>query len=36
MDDNEFSELYNRIIDVIVKWLGIDKQDILDNIEQYF
>lgn len=36
MDDNEFSEYYNRIVDVVVKWLGIDKQDILDNIEQYF
>jgi hypothetical protein len=36
MDENEFSELYNRIIDVVVKWLGIDKQDIIDNIEQYF
>jgi len=36
MDDVEFSELYNRIVDVVVKWLGIDKQEIIDNIEQYF
>lgn len=36
MDENEFSELYNSIIEVVVKWLGIDKQDIIDNIEQYF
>jgi len=36
MDDNEFSEFYNRIVDVVVKWLGIDKQEIIDNIEQYF
>jgi hypothetical protein len=36
MDENEFSELYNRIIDVVVKWLRIEKQDIIDNIEQYF
>ena len=36
MDEAEFSELYNRIIDVVVKWLGIERQDIIDNIEQYF
>jgi hypothetical protein len=36
MDDNEFSEFYNRVVDVVVKWLGVDKQDVLDNIEQYF
>ncbi len=36
MDDLEFSEFYNRIVDVVVKWLGIDKQEIIDNIEQYF
>lgn len=36
MDEIEFSEYYNRIVDVVVNWLGIDKQDILDNIEQYF
>jgi hypothetical protein len=31
MDEIEFNELYN-IADVIVKWLGIEKQDIIDNI----
>jgi hypothetical protein len=36
MDNNEFQELYNSVINVIVKWLSIDKQDVLDNIEQYF
>lgn len=36
MDENEFSEFYNRIVDVIVKWLGIDKQSIIDEIDQYF
>ena len=36
MDENEFQEFYSKIIDVVVKWLGIDKQDIIDNIEQYF
>jgi two-component SAPR family response regulator len=32
MDEIEFNELYNRVADVIVKWLGI-KQDIIDNIK---
>jgi len=36
MDQNEFQDLYSKIIDVVVNWLGIDKQDILDNINQFF
>ena len=36
MDEIEFAEFYNRIVDVIVKWLKIDKQDLIDNITQYF
>jgi two-component SAPR family response regulator len=36
MDDIEFNELYSRVADVIVKWLGIEKQDIVDNIQMYF
>lgn len=36
MDDVEFSELYNRFVDVVVQWLGIDKQSIIDEIEQFF
>jgi hypothetical protein len=36
MDENEFQEFYNRIIDEVIKWLSISKQDILDHIEQYF
>ena len=36
MDEVEFSELYNRFIDVVVQWLGIDKQSIIDEIEQFF
>ena len=36
MDDIEFNNLYSRVADVIVKWLGIEKQDIIDNINQYF
>ena len=36
MDETEFSELYNSIVNVIVNWLKIDKQDIIDNVQQYF
>ena len=36
MDETEFNDLYNRVADVIVQWLGIEKQDIVDNINQYF
>ena len=36
MDEVEFSELYNRFIDTIHKYFGIDKQDLIDNIDQYF
>lgn len=36
MDELEFSEVYNRVIDVVVNWLGIDKQEIIDNVQQYF
>lgn len=36
MDELDFSEFYNRIVEVIVKWLGIDKQDVIDNVQQYF
>lgn len=36
MDEIEFSELYNRVIDVIVKYFKFEKVDILANIEQYF
>lgn len=36
MNEDEFSELYNRVIDVIVEHFHFDKQEILDNIEQFF
>lgn len=36
MSEDEFQDLYNRVIDEIVKHFAFDKQDILDNIEQYF
>ncbi len=36
MDEIVFSELYNSVIDVIIKYFHFDRQDILDNIEQYY
>jgi hypothetical protein len=36
MDNYEFSEYYNKCLDVIVKYFKFDKQLIEDNIEQYF
>lgn len=36
MDDDVFSELYNRSLDVIVKYFHFDRQSMIDEIEQYF
>lgn len=36
MDELEFNELYTRCIDVIVKYFNFNKQEIKDNVEQYF
>jgi len=36
MNDIEFSEFYNAIVDVIIKWLGVDKESIQEQIEQYY
>ena len=36
MDNNKFSEFYNAILDVIVKYFHFDKQDIIDNVTQFY
>jgi len=36
MKQIEFDDLYNRVLDEIVKHFHFDKQLIIDNIEQYF
>lgn len=36
MDDAEFSDFYNKCIDVIVLHFTFDKQDLIDEIEKYF
>lgn len=36
MDDIKFSELYSRTIDQIVKYFNFDRQDIINEVEQFF
>lgn len=36
MSEEEFSELYNRVIDVIVRHFHFGKDEILEEIDKYF
>ena len=36
MTEFEFGEMYSRVLDQIVANFNFDKQDIIDNVEQYF
>lgn len=36
MDELEFNEFYNAVVDTIVKYFHFDKQDLIDNVAQYF
>jgi hypothetical protein len=36
MDELKFNELYSATIDTIIKYFKFKKEDILENIEQYF
>jgi len=36
MDENEFSDLYEKTKNVICDWLGIDNNDVETNVEKYF
>lgn len=36
MDEDEFSELYNSVVDTICREFNFDKQNIIDNVSQYF
>jgi len=36
MKEDEFSDLYSRVLDAIVLHFNFDKQDIINNVEQYF
>ena len=36
MDEDKFNELYSRVLDEIVRHFNFGKQDIINNVEQYF
>ena len=36
MDEIEFNELYNRFVDTVIKYFKFDREDISENIQQYF
>ena len=36
MDDIEFSDLYNKTLDVVVKYFSFDRQSVIDELEQYY
>lgn len=36
MDDTEFDELYNAVLHTIVRCFHFDKQDIIDNVSQFY
>lgn len=36
MDELEFSDFYNSVVDVIVKYFHFDKESIAEEVERYF
>lgn len=36
MSEDEFQELYSKVVDAIVQYFHFDKQDILDNVAQFY
>lgn len=36
MDDFQFSELYSKTLDAIVKYFHFERQDVIDNLEKHF
>ena len=36
MKQKDFDDLYSKTLDVIVKFFNFDKQEIINNVEQYF
>ncbi|MFK5981426.1 MAG: DUF1367 family protein [Flavobacteriaceae bacterium] len=36
MNQDEFDDMYNSVLDEIVKHFNFGKQDIINNVEQYF
>lgn len=36
MDEIEFNALYSAVVDTIIKYFHFDKQEIIDNVEQFY
>lgn len=36
MDETEFNDYYSKVLDVVVVFLGSTREEILENIEQFF
>ena len=36
MDESEFNEIYNDVKEVVIKWLGIDNEQLTEELNQYF
>ena len=36
MDEDQFTILYNSVLDAIVKNFNFDREDIINNVQQYF
>ena len=36
MDETEFNDLYNKVCQVIIKWLGVTNSEIEEEILQYY
>lgn len=36
MDEYEFNDFYSAVLDTIVRCFHFDRQDIIENVEQYF
>lgn len=36
MDETEFSQVYEDVKEVVIKWLGIDNESLENELQQYF
>ena len=36
MDESEFNQIYNDVKEVVIKWLGIDNEQLTNELEQHF
>lgn len=36
MDEDEFSDLYNKVLDVIIDWFQFQRKEIIDNVASFY